>query len=77
MNYDCVYRGNTPEGRKGTRCRRVAPGQASYYSSVQIEFEDGFKLIVNRNTVRAATLCHTRPTQIVMSDSSSSRKSRA
>lgn len=43
-------RGNAPEGRKGVRCRRVGPG--SSYSSVQIEFEDGAQLIVNRNTVK-------------------------
>jgi len=59
VKYDCVYRGNTPEGRKGTRCRRVANGTGSDYSSVQIEFEDGVQLLVNRNTVRPATLCVT------------------
>ncbi len=77
MSYDCIYRGNQPESRKGTPCRRVANGVGSYYSSVQIEFEDGVQLLVNRNTVRPATLCHSRPTLIVTSGSSSSRKSRA
>lgn len=52
VKYDCIYLGNQPEGRKGTRCRRLASGVGSYYSSVQIEFEDGIKLLVNRNTVK-------------------------
>jgi hypothetical protein len=57
FKYDCIYRGKQPEGRRGTRCRRIANGVGSYYSSVQIEFEDGVQLLVNRNTVRPVTLC--------------------
>lgn len=55
VEYDQVYRGNQPEGRKGSRCRRVASGTGSYYGSVQIEFEDGFQVMVNRNTVKSRT----------------------
>lgn len=65
IQYDCIYRGNQPEGRKGTRCRKVAPGVGSYYSSVQIEFEDGAQLLVNRNTVRTVPFRQLGVTQIV------------
>jgi len=65
--YDCTYRGNTPEGRKGTRCRRVANGTGSYYSSVQIEFEDGVQLLVNRNAVKTVVFRRTSVTQFASS----------
>jgi hypothetical protein len=74
--YDQVYRGNNLQGRKGALCRRIASTTGTYISSIQIEFEDGVQVIVNRNTVRPATLRQVRVPQSVTSFVSTSRKSR-
>jgi hypothetical protein len=39
------------EGRKGQRCRIVKPS-GSRVMLVEIEFEDGFRCIVNRGAIR-------------------------
>ena len=52
-----IYRGHR-EGRHGQRCRVLARGNKN---RCLVEFADGFRLMTNRNTLRAVKPAKRRP----------------